>query len=409
MVIKIPDIKLVDPQLLKADGKNPNKMTNAEEQALENNIKRYGFLVPVITNKDFLIADGEQRWHTACRLNIPEIPVIALPVNEVDRRILRQVMNKLKGEHDEAMDLEEFKAILAQEDKSILKELLAMADEDSQHILDSLNPVGEDNFEMPDIDRVKTKIKLGDLIQLGNHRLMCGDSTKEEDVKKLMGGAVADMVFTDPPYGISIVKANGKIGFGNGRLGFHNKATGTIRGSIGGGGIVPVGRHKFIQGDDKSFNPESLLKIGKNQIIWGANYFADKLPISSCWLIWDKRIDIPSNNFADCELAWTSFKKPSRIYRQKWSGLIREGERETELDKRIHPTQKPVRLHSEILQDYSREKELILDLYAGSGTTLIACEQLNRICYMCEIDPVYCQVIINRWEKFTNAKAKKIQ
>lgn len=134
----------------------------------------------------------------------------------------------------------------------------------------------------------------------------------------------------------------------------------------------------------------------------------DFLPPSACWIIWDKRVDIPSNNFADCEIAWTSFTSPSRIFRQKWSGLLREGDRKSEGIKRLHPTQKPVGVLSKIIKQYTEKDDIIVDLFGGSGSTLIACEQTNRICYMMEIDPIYCDVIINRWEQYTGEKAELI-
>lgn len=109
---------------------------------------------------------------------------------------------------------------------------------------------------------------------------------------------------------------------------------------------------------------------------------------------------MPSNNFADGEMAWCSFHTPVRIYHQLWNGMIREGEHED----RVHPTQKPVRMLSEILNDFTNEGDTILDVFGGSGSILIACEQTNRKCLMCEIDSHYCDVIINRWEALTGMK-----
>lgn len=103
-------------------------------------------------------------------------------------------------------------------------------------------------------------------------------------------------------------------------------------------------------------------------------------------------------------MAWCSFHTPVRIYRQLWNGMIREGESE----KRVHPTQKPVRMLGEIIGDFSDDKAIILDVFGGSGSTLIACEQLNRSCYMMEIDPRYIDVIIGRWEEFTGKKVEMI-
>ena len=160
-----------------------------------------------------------------------------------------------------------------------------------------------------------------------------------------------------------------------------------------------------VKGDEttetakKSF--EILKGISNKQIIWGGNYFIDFLPFSVSWLIWDKRGEMNSNNFADGEMAWCSFNTPVRIYKQIWNGMIREGEHE----KRVHPTQKPVRMLGDILKDFTNESEIVLDVFGGSGSTLIACEQLNRSCYMMEYEPHYVDVIIKRWETLTGEKA----
>ncbi len=135
----------------------------------------------------------------------------------------------------------------------------------------------------------------------------------------------------------------------------------------------------------------------------------DFLPPSSGWIIWDKRVDGTSDSFADCELAWTNFKKPARIYRWRWRGMIMAGDRKSELAQRVHPTQKPVGLLSKILIDNSKENDLVFDGFMGSGSTLIACEKINRICYGIELDPFYCDIIVSRWETFTGKKAELVK
>ena len=170
--------------------------------------------------------------------------------------------------------------------------------------------------------------------------------------------------------------------------------------------VVPATTYSPIIGDDTTetakANYEIIKDVSDNQIIFGGNYFTDFLPVSRCWVVWDKE---NTGNFADAELAWTSFDKGVKLYHWTWNGLVRKGSRDAELVKRIHPTQKPVGMIAEILRDFTEDEDTVLDCFGGSGSTLIACEQMNRRCFMCELDPHYVDVIIDRWEKFTGEKA----
>lgn len=191
---------------------------------------------------------------------------------------------------------------------------------------------------------------------------------------------------TDPPYGINVVSDNGKVGANF--------------------GIAQKGIYKQIKADDTTDTArlafDILSSICSRLIIWGGNYFLDFLPANDSWLVWDKRCDSGiRNTFADGEMAWCSFHTPLRIYHQLWNGMIREGEH----DKRIHPTQKPVELIGNILKDFSAVGDNVVDTFGGSGSTLIACEQLGRKCFMLEYEPTYVDLIINRWETFTGKKA----
>ena len=234
--------------------------------------------------------------------------------------------------------------------------------------------------EVPEVDENEpADSELGVVYQLGRHRLMCGDSTDAGSVAILMNGQKADMVFTDPPYGIDIVANDG---------------------TVGGGNVAKPGKYSKVIADDTTETAKKSYKILKNYsdrlIIWGGNYFVDFLDFSDGWIIWDKRGDMASSDFADGEMAWCSFHTPVRIYKQVWAGMIREGEREN----RVHPTQKPVKMLGDILRNFTKKDESVLDVFGGSGSTLIACEQLDRTCYMMELDPKYCDVIRKRYWKF---------
>lgn len=239
---------------------------------------------------------------------------------------------------------------------------------------------------LPEIE--KTDIKLGDFFKLGIHYLLCGDATKEEDMKKLLGGGRVDLVYTDPPYGISVVK-NSTVGTD----GIHR--------------VAPTGSYAPIVGDDSTDTAVRAFHVAKNfahsLIFWGGNYYANELPPSKCWFVWDKREDSGiENTYADAEIAWTNLTGQTRIYRQLWNGMIRKGESE----KRIHPTQKPVALAEWCFEKANATS--VLDPFAGSGSTLIAAERTKRQCFAAEISPEYVDLIIRRWEMQTFQKAEKI-
>ena len=230
------------------------------------------------------------------------------------------------------------------------------------------------------------KVKTGDLYQIGEHRLLCGDSTKKEDVGGFRGGEKADMVLTDPPYGMKLDTdysgLTSKKSFGKGKT------------------------HKKVEGDDRPFDAAIIAGCDcKEQFWFGADYYAHTLgdtEQTGSWLVWDKRLDDSADKmYGSCfELVWSKQKHKRDMLRHKWAGFFTDGEERSYL----HPTEKPVSLLVELI-NRGGDAVIIYDPFLGSGTTLIACEQLNRICYGMEIDPVYCDVIVKRWETLTGKKA----
>ena len=238
----------------------------------------------------------------------------------------------------------------------------------------------------------------GDIIGLGRHRLMCGDATNTEDVHALVGGRKVGLVLTDPPYGINIQSKDGTIG-GNHHLA-QLRTTINLRG-------LP---HPVMIGDDSSDSARENYHIVKTLtdrlIIWGGQYFADFLPVSGGWLFWNKRTG--NSDFSDGELAWRSWGRRVKYYEQLWNGIVMRGSftlngrvNAKGARARLHPTQKPVELHVNILEDFSQPEDVILDCFGGSGTTLIAAEVSGRTCLMMELSPEYCGVIIDRYIKLT--------
>ena len=185
-----------------------------------------------------------------------------------------------------------------------------------------------------------------------------------------------DLVLTDPPYGKDIAKT----------------------GRIGGRKLAPVKDYGASDWDEKPPPPEyfyRLPKISKNQIIFGGNYFIEWLKNGPCWLVWDKD---NTGNFADCELAWTSFDTSVRKFKHRWNGMLQEcGGKDKEI--RYHPTQKPVGLFVQILDKYSKDSDIVLDTHLGSGTTAIACERLGLKWIGIEISEAYCEIAAKRIEK----------
>jgi 16S rRNA G966 N2-methylase RsmD len=203
------------------------------------------------------------------------------------------------------------------------------------------------------------------------------------------------MVFTDPPYGISVVQGN-KVG--------GDKSFGTV----GGNKIVKSKTYSEIIGDDTTDTAREFyntcISLGmENFIIWGGNYFTDFLHPSMCWVIWDKE---NTGNFADVEMAWTSFDKAAKLYKWQWNGMIRQGDKNVEGKTRVHPTQKPVGLFGDIFNDF--QFETCFDGFLGSGSTMVAAHQLKRKCYGMELDPKYCQVIVDRMKKLDSSLVIKI-
>jgi DNA modification methylase len=261
-----------------------------------------------------------------------------------------------------------------------------------------IDMLGIEDFEIEPADKYADKdadavpevresfVKTGDIWQLGNHRLMCGDSTDRAQIDALMNGEKSDMVFTDPPYGVDAVGGD--------------KA-------VGGGKIVKSNRYERVIGD---LSPETAKKgvllcesLGIETQIWfGANNYSHALPESNGWLYWQKN---QTGDFADGELAWTSSKGSIKRFEHTWAGLIKESERG---QKRCHPTQKPIALAEWCFETYAKDSKSVLDLFGGSGSTLIACEKTNRKCFMMEIDKHYCGIIIERWQQFTGQRAVRL-
>jgi DNA modification methylase len=361
---------------------------------LKESIKRFGIVDPLVVNsaenRKNIVIGGHFRLVILKELGYKKVPVVYVNIPDIKKeKELNLRLNKNHGEWD--MEL------LANFDEELLKEV-GFESEELDKIFDLKIEDSEKEDYVPEVK--KTNIKYGDIFQLGQHRLMCGDATKKEDVEKLMNGEKADMVFTDPPYGVE-----------------YSSRGDTLRGDT-------------LRGDTLKELPMLLEKSFKNLFdfssanasvyIWHADQkenidiiFKQKFTEAGFFcggkIVWVKNVASMGWNdyryqYEPCLYGW---KGKHKFYGGRDNTNVWRVDRDAVINYK-HPTQKPVALAEIAIKNSSKRGDIVLDLFGGSGSTLIACEKLNRRCYMMEIEPIYCQVIIDRWEKFTNKKAQKI-
>ena len=388
-------IEYVDINSIKPYKKNPRKNEEAIPYVMES-IKQFGFKNPVILDKDNVIVCGHTRIEGAKRLGITEIPCIyADDLTDEQIKAFRLADNKVAEIAEWDIDLldTELDDIL-NIDMSDFGFDLDFEDEEEKEIIED---------EVPEVPE-EPKAKLGDIYQLGNHRLMCGDSTKEEDVAKLMNGVKADMVFTDPPYKIEIQGGFKDI------IGKQLKKT--------------MEDIAFIS----DFEPQKFLTVlptvfennkfnayifCNKELVLDYLLWARENKLASNILVWKKPAAFPLADNHRCDIEYLLLFRKNAIWHNSlknvnYSRCLEYSRVNKEKENANHPTPKPVELISQEIQISSNENGVVVDLFGGSGSTLIACEQLNRSCYMMEYLPKYIDVIIQRWENFTGEKAIKL-
>jgi len=363
-----------------------NSRTHSDEQVAQiaASIKEFGFTNPILIDDHETIIAGHGRLMAARKLKLTEVPTITLEgLTEAQKKAYVIADNKLAL--NAGWDTEALTAELRR-----LQELefdLDLIGFDSDELAQLLEPEQVDGLtdedDVPDVPETPVTVE-GDIWVLGNHRLMCGDSTSIDAVDKLMDGASIDLVHTDPPYGI------------------NEKGMRDDRGGLTTNSKLPDFKDDSVQYAVDAFNLCQSLGI-KRQVWWGANYYAHSVPQTNNWFVWDKRVDDKyKDTQSDCELAYVKSKWASvRIFRHVWKGMIKDSERG---EKRVHATQKPVAL-AEWVIDYYKDVSTVLDLFGGSGFNILACEKKNLSCYTMELMPEYCDVIIKRWQDYTGKKA----
>jgi len=365
--------------------KNANIHSEEQIQRLAKIIDFQGFRVPLtVSNRSGFVMAGHGRIEAAKVLGMAELPVI---FQDFDNEAQEYAYLVSDNEIARWAKLDVDKFGLDIQDFEIDIELLGIEDYEAVEI-----EVLEPQCDEDDVPELKEDpvTKRGDVWLLGDHRLLCGDSTMIDDVEKLMNGEKADMVFTDPPYGMNLDADYSTM----------PEAT---------SGTKPK-KWDNIKGDHDDFSSELINTIFANFdycediFICGADYFCEVFPDKNTgsWIVWDKRV---TENFdrmigSAFELIWSKKKRKreiARINNTLYSG-------ETDAKNKVHPTQKPLKLYDWIFERASGHK-FVADLFLGSGSTLIACEKTNRKCYGMELDPMYVDVIINRWQNYTGKKA----
>ena len=385
------EIKMIKVEEIKPYEKNPRINDEAVEY-VANSIKEFGFKVPIVVDKNNVIVAGHTRYKASKTLGLDEVPcIVADDLNEEQIKAYRLADNKVS---EKAMwDYE----LLNLELLDIPNIEMSDFGFDLDFNVEEEKEIIED--EVPEVPE-EPKSKLGEIYQLGNHRLMCGDSTKEEDVNKLIGdkGKIIDLLITDPPYNVNYEGGTkDKLKIKNDNM--ENEMF-----------------HQFLF--DVFTNAYNVLKDGASFYCWYASRevvnFHTAIEESGFTvkqeLIWNKSSLVMGRQdyqwkHEPCLYGWKETNSHVWYGDRKQTTVI-DWEKPSKSD--LHPTMKPVGLFDYQIKNSSKAGDNILDLFGGSGTTIMACEQNNRNAYVMEYDPKYVDVIIERWEKFTGKKAVKI-
>ena len=380
-------IETADINTIKPYENNPRKLKDSAIEKVAMSLKEYGFRQPIVVDKDRIIVVGHTRYRASKKLGFKEVPITIadnLTPEQINAYRIADNRTAEESEWDSELLKMEIKELEA---KDFKLDLLGFNEDQLNDMLFEEKQGLTDEDEVPEAPEEPIS-KLGDIWKLGNHRLMCGDSVDYEDVHKLMNNKIADLVNTDPPYGV------------NYQSNMRTKSE----------------KFDVIKNDDKILDITPMIdKFSKGWIfIWTTWKVIDK------WLDNTKSFGFPTNmvvwhkgggGIGDLKKTFSTDYEMALVFNR---GAELCGKRigsvwKLQKDKAIkykHPTQKPVELSVEAIDKTTNPKSIVMDLFLGSGSSLIACEKMDRICYGMELDPKYCDVIIKRWENFTGKKAK---
>ena len=387
--MKIEKVKIED---LKPYENNAKLHPQEQIDEIKKSIEEFGNNDPIAIDENNIIIEGHGRYLALQQLGYKQVEVIRLShLTEEQRKAYTLVHNKLTMNTGFDMEL---LMLELNEIQDIDMRLLGFEEELK------INPstLEDDDFDEDDIpENVPPKSRCGEIYQLGDHFLMCGDSTKHEDVAELMNGEEADLCVTDPPYNVDYQGGTG-LKIQNDSMSEHafieflTDAFACMRTSLKDGGAFYIWhadghRYEFLEALRRnSLEVRQALVWVKNSLVLGRQDYQWK--------------------HEPCLYGWKDGAAHYFINDRTQSTVIHEDKPSRSAE---HPTMKPVKLIGQSIFNSSREGDIVLDLFGGSGTTLIACEQLNRKCRIMEIDPHYVDVIIKRWEDLTGQKAVLIE
>lgn len=400
--MKLKKVKLKE---LKICPYNPRKMSKEMLEKLKTSLVNFGYVNPLLINtRTGHVVGGNQRL-TALREMYGEdheIDVVEVSLKDNEEKTLNIALNKVVGD----WDFEKLGDILQELPREDLN-LTGFEEDEISKILDDLEPEEEKPFDTDKAyQKPKYDIKKGEIWKLGNHRLMCGDATNSQDIGNLLANKKANMVFIDPPYGVGIGKKNKSLD------------------SVG----IRVGNLDDLESDDSVESASELWDKSFENINTflenGAYYItAPQGGDHEVMMMMMKKNNIPCRH----ELIWVKNQPAFSMGRLDydymhepilygWKGkhtFYGTGEHTKSVwkidrprESKLHPTMKPIELCENAIKNSSKRGDIVLDIFGGSGSTLIACERTGRICHMMEIDPKYCSVIIERWENETEKKAE---
>lgn len=428
---------------------NPRKALapeDAEYQKIKNSIEKFGYIDPIIINADGTIIGGHQRYTVLSALGYEEIDVVVLNLSKDDEKALNVALNKISGEWDQVklkdllleLDLGDYDITLTGFDTQELEELVQLTEFEPE--------VTEDNFDVDEALEETAEneplVKQGEVWKLGRHRLICGDATDINDIKKLMGGEMADLIITDPPYNVNYEEKaaalneyrpnnNGAMEIENDLMedgDFYNfllKAYSNMSEFMRPGAVIYV-FHADSEGlnfrkafKDAGFKLSECLIWEKNNFVLGrCDYHWRHEPCLYGWKEGAKHYFVNDRTqdtiLLEDDVDFEAMKKPELIqyikdlmgrYADQTSVIYEK----KPMSSSLHPTMKPLELIGKLMKNSSKKDWIVADFFGGSGSTLMAAEQLGRTAYTCEYSEHYASVIVKRWEEYTGQKAEKIE